>query len=89
MRVNTVELKDVIIDVARNVFGTREFAKRELMDAVGGHLRNTKDWTIEDDDLSGSRGLKSRGLAQIDWRITDFKKDRRPINKSREKWRLP
>lgn len=89
MRINTEQLRDVIIEVARRRFGTREFARRDLMDAVESHLRSTKDWTNEDDDLSGSRGLKSRGLAQIDWRITDLKKDGRLINKSRDKWRLP
>ena len=89
MRINTEQLRDVIIEVARRRFGTREFARRDLMDAVESHLRSTKDWTNEDDDLSGSRGLKSRGLAQIDWRITDLKKDGQLINKSRDKWRLP
>jgi len=88
MRINTEQLKDVIIGVARNRFGTREFARRELMDAVETHLRNTKDWTIEDDDLSGSRGVKSRGLAQIDWRVTNLKNDGRLINTSRNRWRL-
>jgi hypothetical protein len=88
VRINTEQLRDVIIEVARRRFGTREFARRDLMDAVESHLRSTKDWTNEDDDLSGSRGLKSRGLAQIDWRITDLKKDGRLINKSRDKWRL-
>jgi hypothetical protein len=89
MRIDTEQLKDVIIDVAKERFGTSEFMRRELMDAVEIHLRDTKHWTPEDDDPSGSRGLKSRGLAQIDWRITDLKREGRLVNTSRDRWRLP
>jgi hypothetical protein len=42
MRIDTEQLKDVIIDVAKERFGTSEFMRRELMDAVEIHLRDTK-----------------------------------------------
>jgi hypothetical protein len=89
VRINIEQLRNVIIEVARRRIGTREFARRDLMGAVESHLRSARDWTNEDDDLPGSRGLKSRGLAQIDWRITDLKKDGLLINKSRDEWRMP
>ena len=59
------------------------------MNAVERKLRSNGLWTREDDITSQSAGLKSKGLAKIDWCITAMKKDGSLLNVGRDRWKLP
>ncbi len=89
MNITAEELKDIIIEVATQMFGARTFRRRQLMEAVEARVREMGAWTTDDDVISGSVGIKSRGMAQIDWRITDLGRDGRLINLARDRWSLP
>lgn len=80
---------DVVIEVTEQNFGTAVFRRRPLMTAVEQHLRELGVWTSEDEALSSSVGLKSEGLAKIDWAISHLKERGRLINLQRDRWRLP
>lgn len=88
MRIGRPELGKIILEVAEKKFDGREFGRRSLMTAVEERVRELGAWTQIDDLDSGSRGLKSKGLANIDWCITDLKKKRHLINVHRDKWKL-
>jgi len=88
MHIGKSDLKKLILQVARQEFGGSEFARRSLMDAVETRLRSSEAWEITDDLLSRSSGLKSRGLANIDWRITDLKRSHHLSNTGRDRWKL-
>jgi hypothetical protein len=83
------QLKMLILEVARESFGQRDFKRRSLMLATEKKLRTRSLWTDEDNHISGSVGIKSKGLACIDWRITNLKDESRLLNPSRNVWRLP
>ena len=89
MTITARELRKVIIKVAMEMYGTSPFGRRELMEAVEARVRQMGDWTSNDDELSGSVGIKSKGLAQIDWRITDLAQNGRLIHVDNDKWILP
>jgi hypothetical protein len=89
MTIPTEELKDVIIATATEKFGTSSFRRRQLMIAVEARLRVAGALTYDDDQLSRSVGVKSRAMAQIDWRITDLGNENCLINVGRDQWRLP
>ena len=82
-------LKDLVIQVAFQQFGTDEFQRRELMDRVEQRVRAAGHWDSADDAPSGSVGLKSRGLAAIDWTITELKREQRLSNPAPDRWRVP
>ena len=88
MRIEKSDLEELILDVAKQKFGRSEFTRRSLLEAVEDRLRSLGVWETIDDHLSGSSGLKSRGLASIDWRITDLKKSLRLLNIARDRWKL-
>ena len=88
MNINRNELKDLIIQVAKQSFGTNIFKRRELMDSVEKHVKELGYWNPEDDEESSSAGLKSKGLANIDWAISDLKKEGRLLHISRDQWRV-
>jgi hypothetical protein len=85
VRIGRPELGKIVLEVAEG----REFGRRSLMNAVEERVRELGAWTQIVDSTSGSRGLKSKGLANIDWCITDLKKKRRLLNAERDKWKLP
>lgn len=89
MLINNEELKGIILQVAKEQFKGREFRRRPLMEAAEVRVREMGLWTTEDEEISGSRGLKSKGLALIDWRITDLKREGRLLNIGRDRWQLP
>ena len=60
---NRERLKRTVVQVARERFGGNEFRRRPLMEAVEKKLREIGVWTSEDDQISGSTGIKSKGLA--------------------------
>jgi hypothetical protein len=89
VRIGRPELGKIVLEVAEGKFDGREFGRRSLMNAVEERVRELGAWTQSDDSTSGSRGLKSKGLANIDWCIADLKKKRRLLNVERDKWKLP
>jgi hypothetical protein len=89
MQIDRDALKNLVIPVAQDVFPDAEFARRPLMDAVEARVRADGVWTADDDDPSESTGHKSKGLATIDWAISDLKQDGRLENPEHNRWRLP
>lgn len=75
-----------IVDIASKVFGEEIFKRRELMDEVERHLREEGRWPKYYDELSGSRGKKSKGLARIDYAFIPLRKDGRLVRHSRDQW---
>jgi hypothetical protein len=89
MNLSNPELKDLVIEVAAEKYGTAVFRRRPLMLAVESRVRALGAWTAVDDVLSSSRGEKSDGLAKIDWAISHLSEDGRLANIGRDRWRLP
>jgi hypothetical protein len=89
MLIDNEQLKIMILEVANEIFENRDFKRRPLMLATEKRLRERGLWTTEDDQISGSVGIKSKGMASIDWRITNLKDEGRLLNPSRNVWRLP
>ena len=88
MTISNDRLLDVVVEVARERFGSSVFRRRPLMTAVEAQLHHLGAWTPEDDVLSSSVGIKSRGLAKIDWAISHLKEKNRLLNLGRDKWRV-
>ena len=82
------ELADLMVEVANQRFGPRQFARRALMDATEEKVRMQGFWTSADDVLSGSRGTKSRGLAAIDYRFSDLAQRGTLVRDRPNVWRL-
>ena len=89
MNLSNPELKNLVIEVATEKYGTTEFRRHPLMLAVESRVRELGAWTPADDALSSSRGEKSEGLAKIDWAISHLSEDRRLVSIARDRWRLP
>jgi hypothetical protein len=89
MTISNERLLDIVVQVAREEFGDRVFGRRPLMTAVETRVRELGAWTAEDDVLSSSVGMKSQGLANIDWAISHLKERQRLLNLQRDKWRVP
>ena len=88
MRLDRQQLKKLIVEVARDTFGRDEFPRRQLMLRVEERLRATGDWESGDNAESGSKGKKSKGLAEIDYAISELAAERELDHLSRNKWRL-
>lgn len=88
MKIDSSNLADLMVQVANLRFGAKTFRRRELMDATEQAVRQRGLWTHEDDELSGSVGTKSRGLAQIDFRFFDLKRSGALVCDRRNHWRL-
>jgi hypothetical protein len=58
------------------------------MDLTADVIRAKDLWTAEDSQLSGSAGMKSKGLANIDWRFTDLGKRNALTKVHRGVWKL-
>ena len=89
MLIDTNELCDLTVQVARQEFATRVFARRALMEAVERDVRACGLWERKDDEDSGSSGRKSKGLARIDWSISKAKMEGRLLNVGRDRWQAP
>ena len=89
MLITSNELKSIVVAVAMEHFGINIFSRRELMNAVERKVRKRGLWTNEDDFISESAGIKSKGLAKIDWCISALKKDGYLLNVGRDQWQLP
>lgn len=88
MKIDSSKLADLMVEVANQRFGPETFKRRQLMDATEQVVRRRGLWTQEDDELSGSVGTKSRGLAQIDFRFFDLKRSGKLVSDRRDHWRL-
>jgi hypothetical protein len=78
-----------VIAVAEKKYGELVFRRRHLMEAVEAHIHQIGAWTLADDFNSSSRGLKSEGLAKIDWAISHLKQAGKLEHIGRDQWRLP
>ncbi len=88
MKLDSSRLADLMVEVANQRFGAKAFRRRELMDTTEQAVRQRGLWTKDDDELSGSVGTKSRGLAQIDFRFFDLKRSGALVSDRRDRWRL-
>lgn len=88
MKLESHELADLMIEIANERFGPRQFRRRVLMDATEQEVRKRGFWTPADDVLSGSVGTKSRGLAAIDYRFSDLARSGTIVSDQRDVWRL-
>ncbi len=77
-----------MVEIANQRFGPKTFKRRELMDATEQVVRQRGLWTNKDDELSGSVGTKSRGLAYIDFRFSDLARWETIVKNRRDNWRL-
>jgi hypothetical protein len=89
MTISNDRLLDIVVEVARQKFGNSVFRRRPLMTAVETRVRELGVWTPDDDVLSSSVGMKSQGLARIDWAVSHLKEKQRLLNLQRDKWRVP
>lgn len=89
MKITNEQLCDLVVEVASAKFGASTFQRRPLMVAVERQVKERGWWTKEDDELSTSVGLKSVGLARIDWAISHLKERGRLQNVSHNKWKVP
>jgi len=88
MHLTPCQLKQLVIEVATEQFGRAMFHRRQLMRAVEERTRQIGVWTLADDKKSKPRGVKSRGLATIDWAISNLKGS--GLNRlGHDQWQLP
>lgn len=88
MKIDPPALSDIMLEVAVRLFDHGIFRRRELMNATETEVRRRGFWTSEDDVLSGSAGIKSRGLATIDFRFSDLARTGRLVAERRDSWRV-
>lgn len=90
MNISNIELLRLMVDVAIKEFDHGIFRRRQLMNKVEQELKNKCHWDEEYDDIpSNSRGIKSRGLARIDYAFTPLKTIHNClIHVDRDQWRV-
>ncbi len=88
MKITSEQLKDIVVNVAQEQFGDQEFPRRALMEASEEHVRAMGAWEECDDESSESADPKSKGLADIDWAVSNLKRDGRLENPARNTWRV-
>lgn len=88
MKIDSSKLADLMVEVANQQFGPETFKRRQLMDATEQAARQRGFWTPEDDELSGSVGTKSCGLADIDYRFSDLARWGTIVSSRRNYWQL-
>ncbi len=89
MLITKAELEDIVLQVARGQFAGRSFERRPLMDAAEREVRRLGFWTADDDEASGSSHPKSKGLANIDYRVSDLGTKGRLLKVGYNQWRVP
>jgi len=87
MRINAKRLQIFTTIIAKARFGKEVFYRRELMTTVEKALKDLGLWEEADDSLSKSVGIKSKGLARIDWAISSLKGNGL-MNISRDNWKV-
>jgi hypothetical protein len=88
VKINSSQLANLVVEVANNRFGSETFKRRQLMKATEQVVHQRGLWTPEDDELSGSAGTKSRGLAAIDYRFSDLAGRSTLVKDRYDHWRL-
>ena len=88
MLIDSAALSDLMLQIAAELFELDTFKRRELMDATEREVRRRNQWIIEDDEASNSVGVKSRGLASIDYRFSDLSREGKLISERTNVWRL-
>jgi hypothetical protein len=88
MKINSAELSSLMIEIATEQFGSSMFKRRQLMDMTEQVIPQRGLWEPDDDELSGSFGTKSRGLANIDYRFSDLASRGELVSERRNYWRL-
>jgi hypothetical protein len=89
MLISKPELEALVLRIAREQFAERTFERRPLMDAAEREARRLGFWTSDDDTDSGSSSPKSKGLANIDYRFTDLRRNGLLRNVGRNQWQVP
>jgi hypothetical protein len=89
MKISNDQLNDLVVEVARDSFGSSTFQRRRLMLAVEARVKAEGWWSVDDDAISTSVGTKTEGLAKIDWSISHLKERGRLLNVDRDRWKLP
>jgi hypothetical protein len=88
MKLESDKLAELAMQVAMEKFGKNSFERRSLMNATEAEVRRLGLWTNDDDLLSGSVDPKSKGLAAIDYRISDLAKAKHLSSVRRGVWKL-
>ena len=88
MKLDNHQLADLMVNVANERYGSGIFQRRDLMLATEKEVRRLGFWTTADDQLSGSVGIKSLGLANIDYRFSDLARWGTIISSRRNYWHL-
>ncbi len=88
MKLERRELADLMVELANERFGSGQFRRRELMNATEQEIRTRGFWTTADDVLSESADPKSRGLAEIDYCVSDLAKLGTIVSVQHSIWRL-
>ena len=88
MTIDTNPLRALMLQVAKEQFGTRSFSRRELLLATEQEVRSRGFWTPADDVFSESVDPKSRGLAQIDFRFSDLSREGSLLSYRRNVWHV-
>jgi 5-methylcytosine-specific restriction endonuclease McrA len=88
MKLKNLELADLMVEVANKHFGSGKFCRRELMDMTEREVRRRGLWTPADDRLSHSKGTKTVGLANIDYRFSSLAERGTIVSEQRNVWRL-
>lgn len=85
MRISQEELYDLVVDtVSRFAGGGME--RRRIIDRVEERVRRRGAWESSDDAWSESTDPKAIGRAQIDWAISDLKRQGRLAHLARNRW---
>ncbi len=88
MKLESAGLSELMLQLAARLYGEKRFRRRKLMDATEAEVRRLGFWTEEDDVLASSVGIKSRGLATIDFRFSDLARVGSLVSDSRDSWRM-
>ncbi len=86
MNIKRPDLKELVVQIAIVKYAGVVFKRRPLMQAVEKRIRDEGMWEESDDIISGSRGIKSRGLANIDWAITQLGDERKLVSIGFNQW---
>jgi hypothetical protein len=89
VKIDKTQLGAIMLEVARERYpNSTTFHRRDLMNLVEAEVRERGFWTPDDDEDSGSRGHKSKGLADIDYRFSDLAHDQFVAQAKRGYWKL-
>lgn len=88
MQMKRKQLKQLIVEVAKEQYGSARFRRRELLSAVQKELGSRNLWTTEDDEPSSLMGSKSKGMANIDWGFSELAREGQLVRTERNTWQV-